>query len=101
MKIYAFTFNGAQTDWVFAPNKKEAKEFYLGYTDCGDLDDCKITSVPQSNWAKINIVDPDDREPTIGDYEKKEYDNGLKITETFEDYAENNTVTNIIATTEF
>jgi len=32
MDIYEFTFEEGQTDWVFAPTKKEAIEFYQNHT---------------------------------------------------------------------
>lgn len=103
MRIYEFDFGGAK-DWVFAPNMKEAKKFYISFTDCGDLDGCKVKIVPKSKWEEMKIIDPDEREPDLmdDDYGKEgNFYNGYRIIETFKDYAERNTQTDMIASTEF
>ena len=55
MKIYVFKWNGGEQDWVFAPNMKEAKEFYLKFTGCGDLKDATVKRVPKSKWGEMYI----------------------------------------------
>lgn len=101
MKIYEFKYPGGETDWVFAPNKTEAKEFYLIFTQCGDLDDCTVKSVPKAKWDSHYILDTDCPQPPEGDYNESEYALGYKIQQTFAQYANENTETDIIATTEF
>lgn len=90
MKIYEFDYGGA-TDWVFAPNIKEARKFYIQFSECGDLDGCTVKSVPKSKWSEMTIINPDEFN------EEGEY----QVIETFKEYAERNTQTDIIATTEF
>lgn len=103
MNIYAFTYSGGETDWVFAPNIKEAKDFYLKFTGCGDLTATEVKRLPKSKWKETYILDPNESEPNYEEegYNEENYSCGLKIIETFAEYAERNTVTDMIATTEY
>lgn len=103
MKIYVFEYSGGQKDWVFAPNIKEAKDFYLNFTGCGDLSATKVKRLPKSKWNESYLLDPNESEPDADeeDYNEDDYCNGLKIIETFAEYANRNTQTDLIATTEF
>ena len=106
MWIYKFSYSGGETDWVFAPNIKEAKDFYLGFTGCGDLSATTVKRVPKSQWSEMYIVDPNENEPEQYDegykeYNEDNYECGYKIIETFAEYAERNTTTDMIATTEY
>lgn len=103
MKIYRFKYSGGETDWVFAPNIKEAKEFYLRHTGCGDLSDCEVKSIPKKEWSQNYILDINDSEPDPDEvgYNEDDYCCGYRIQETFVEYAERNTITDLIATTEF
>lgn len=103
MKIYEFEFDGGATDWVFAPDVDEAKEFYLDYSGCGDGDGYKVREVPKSEWDDKYLLDINDMEPCDSDveYNEDDYSNGYKIIESFADYAKHNSITDIIATTEF
>ena len=100
MNIYEFSYSAGETDWVFAPNIKEAKGFYLSFTDCGDLTLATVKRVPKSKWNEMYLVDPNESEPD-DDYEEDDYACGYKIIETFADYARRNTITDMIATTEY
>jgi len=100
MNIYTFEYKDGQTDWVFAPDIKKAKSFYLSFTLCGDLNDCKVTRLPKSKWATTYIIDPDDCDTENEDDDTRN-ECGYKIVQTFKEYAEQNTQTDIIATTEF
>ena len=102
MKIYRFEYSGGETDWVFAPNVKEAKEFYLNFTGCSDLTNTTIKLVPKSKWNEAYLLDPNEIEPDEDeDYNEEDYSCGLKIIETFAEYAARNSVIDIIATTEY
>ncbi len=105
MRIYEFDWESAR-DWVFAPNIKEAREFYLRFTGCGDLDGCKIKPVLKKKWEStylldINEPEPDEDDEEIEDYNEEDYSCGYKIEMTFKEYAEKNTQTDFIASTEF
>ena len=109
MKI--FEFKGYETDWVFAKDIEDAKEFYLNFSGCGDLTHLTVNEVPESKWSDMYLLDPNESEPDedemddIGVYSngktEDDYSGGLLITESFKEYAENNTVTDLIATTEY
>jgi len=103
MWIYEFSYSGGETDWVFAPNIKEAKDFYLGFTGCGDLTNATVKRVPKSKWSGMYLLDINESEPDPDevDYDEDDYCNGYKIQETFAEYAERNTTTDMIATTEY
>jgi len=102
MNIYTFKYSGGETDWIFAPNIKEAKDFYLNFTGCGDLIGTEVKRLPKSKWNETYLLDPSESEPDEEeDYNEEDYFCGLKIIETFAEYAERNTVTDIIATTEY
>lgn len=101
MKIYEFEHDSGDKDWIFAPNKKEAIDFYKGHTGINDLKGTNITSIPKNNWIGIFILDINETEPNPEEveYDEDDYLNGYKIEQTFAEYAENNTKTDIIATT--
>ena len=103
MKIFEFAYPKGETDWIFAPDIKEAKKFYLNYTGCGDLEGVKIKDIPKSEWKNQYLIDPEDTEPDEDEegYNEDDYWAGMKIIETFAEYAERNTVTDMIATTEY
>jgi hypothetical protein len=103
MKIYEFKWDGGSTDWVFAPTIKEAKDFYLKFTGCGDLLMTEVKSIPKSKWNEMYLLDPNESEPDEEDedYNEEDYSCGLKIIESFAEYAKRNTITDMIATTEY
>ena len=111
MNIYKFEYHSGEADWVYAPNKKEAKKFYLDFTGCGNLEGYTITKVPKKEWKGNFILDINEIEPDPDDLEydlhypdghrEEDYHNGYKIEMTFEEYAETHKYTDIIATTEF
>ena len=103
MWIYEFSYKSGERDWVLAPDIKEAKDFYIGLTGCENLDKCKVTRVPKNRWGSMFIVDPSEIEPNEDevDYDEDEYSCGMKIIETFAQYAEREKTTDIIATTEY
>jgi hypothetical protein len=102
MKIFEFKFTTGEQDYVFAPDKKEAKEFYLNYTGCGSLRDYEVKEIPESEWSDYSIIDtnevPDEEEIELNE---GDYLNGYKIIESFADYSARNTQTDMIATTEY
>ena len=103
MKIYEFKYKGGETDWVFATDMKEAKEFYINHTGCVDLIRCDVKIVPKKDWDSTYILDIDKSEPNPDEvnYNENDYCCGYKIKETFADYAERETITEMICTTEF
>jgi len=102
MKIYEFVHSEGETDWIFAPNIKEAREFYQRHTGSDPIE-CNVKAVKKSAWKNMCLLDTDEPGPDFDDvnYNEEDYCNGYKIISTFADYAENNTVTDLIATTEF
>jgi hypothetical protein len=102
MQIYEFSWD-ENTDWVFASDEEEAREFYLGHTGCGDLIACEVKEVPREEWKDNYILDINEPEPYDDeeDYNEEDYSCGYKIIESFEEYAKNNSVTDIICTTAF
>ena len=103
MKIYEFKYKGGETDWVFAPDMKEAKEVYINHTGCGDLRICTVKIVQKKDWDSTYILDIDQSEPNPDEvnYNEDDYCCGYKIQETFSEYAKRETITDMICTTEF
>lgn len=103
MRIYVFEHSGGEKDWVFAPTMKEAKEFYLGFTQCGDLESTKVETVPKKEWKYNYLLDINESEPDPDEveYDEDDYMGGYKIKETFAEYAERNSTIDMIATTEY
>lgn len=103
MRIYEFSHDEHTQDWVLAPSKKEAKKFYLGFTDCGDLTGIIVKKIPKKKWSEMYILNPDNVEPDEDDenYNEENYCGGYEIIESFAEYALRNTKTDMIATTEF
>lgn len=111
MRIYKFEYETGEIDWIFAPNKKEAKEFYINKTGCADLKGCKVSLVKKSEYKNNFILDINEHQPDYdeldenGFYEngltEDDYCNGFKIEMTFEQYAKENKFTEIFCTTEF
>lgn len=92
MKIFEFYWPEVEaTDWVYAYDKEYAKDFYLGFTQCGDLKGCVVREIPEEDWDKHDILDVDSLDDE-GNY---------KVLKTFKEYAEENSITGMIATTEF
>ena len=103
MKIYEFKYKTGETDWVFASDKKEAISFYLNHTGCGDVDGYNIKPIPESEWDSNYILDVNEYydEEDIPEGKEDEYAGGYKIEMTFKEYAEKNSIADIICTTEF
>jgi len=103
MKIFEFESqeNAFPTDWIYAKDMEDAKEFYMRHTGCieSDLDDINIIDIPQSEWKDKFIVDPN--EYSEDKTEEDGYINGYKIQMTFQEYADQNTIIDIICTSEF
>ena len=100
MNIYEFKWDVGSTDWVFAPTMKEAKVFYMNFTGCYDLTSTTVKRVLKSKWNEMYLLDIDESEPDE-DYNEDDYSCGLKIIETFAEYAQRNTRTDMISTTEY
>lgn len=105
MEIYEF--KGEETDWVIAPNIKEAKEFYTslsGITNY-DLSQIKVRKMLKDELSNSYLLDTDSYEPDEEDqdenYNEDDYCNGYKIISTFEDILKTQKSTDIIATTAF
>ena len=102
MNIYEFRHFGGEKYWVFAPDIKKAKDFYLRFNGCVDLSSTNVKTVPKSKWGEMYLLDPNESEPNNEEeYNEDDYLFGLKIKETFAEYAQRNTVTAMIATTEY
>jgi hypothetical protein len=100
MCIYEFSCSGGEKEWVFAPNIKEAKDFYLRFTGCGNLTYTTVKRVPKSKWDEMYLLDINESEPDPDEleYNEDDYCNGFKIQETFSEYAKRSTAINMIAT---
>lgn len=101
MNFYEFKYGGGEIDWVFAPDMKEAKEFYINHTGCVDLDDCTVTRLKKAAWATTYILDIEEFEPDGGEHDESLYCHGYKIEMSFKEYAEKNKFIDLVATTEF
>lgn len=102
MRIYVFKYFSNEADWVFAPTMKEAKEFYLKHTGCGDLEGCTVELVPKKEWNIHYILDINEAKVFDDEIDNEDdYCGGYRIIETFAEYAERNTQTDMIATTAF
>lgn len=100
MNIYEFEYTDGQCDWVFAPTKVDAIVFYKNFTECYG-DEYKIKRIPKSKWGSHYILDVDGYCDDVPEDEEDNYVAGYKIEMTFKEYAEKNTQTDIICTTEF
>ena len=105
MKIYEFNWAMVK-DWVLAPNIKEAKEFYMSYLGCDNLDECEVSSLPKDEWSECNLLDINDIAPEEGDdgyddYDEEDYCGGYRIIETFADFAAREKNTCLVAKNEF
>lgn len=100
MKIFKYDW-GSEQEWMFAPDRETSDKVYLSITGCVDLDDCEVTELPQSKWESMYVLDPNETEPYDDEveYNEDDYCNGLKIIETFAEYANRSTDTDMIATT--
>ena len=102
MKIFEYQFATGEEDYVFAPDRKEADEFYLNYIGCGSLQDYEAKEIPESEWLDYSITDtsevPDEEDIELNE---DDYLNGYKIIESFAEYAARNTHTDMIATHEY
>lgn len=103
MKIYEFKWSKTSIDWVFAPNEKEAIEFYINVTSCGDVEGCEVNEVPKKDWKNMYILDVNESEPDEDEveYNEDDYSCGYKIECSFAEYAARETQTDMIATTEY
>ncbi len=111
MKIFEFKFDETVSDWIFAATRREAKRFYKKFNNLPDLDDYEIINIPENTWDDCFILDPNEMEPDPDDedyhidfpsgHDEGNYDAGLKIIMSFAEYAKENSITDIIATTEF
>lgn len=111
MKIFEFKFDKNISDWIFAPTKKEAKKFYKNHAGIDNCNDYEIIKIPKNQWDSCYILDPNEMEPDLDDldycidypngHNDDDYVNGLKIEMSFSEYAKDNSITDIIATTEF
>lgn len=103
MNIYTFDHTEGVKDWVLAPTMKEAKEFYIKFTACGNIEGCKVKALPKKDWGNNYILDINESEPDPDEvgYNEDDYCCGYKIQETFAEYAARETTTDMIATTEY
>ena len=78
MLIFEFKWKTGATDWVFAPDLEEAKDFYISHTECGDLEGCTVTEVPEEKWGEMYIIDPNEITPDE-EFNEDDYICGYKI----------------------
>lgn len=101
MKIFEFKFQ-KDSDWVFAPDEEDAREFYMGFIGACDLEGVEVTEVPESEWTSNYIINIEEPEPEESEnYNEDDYAGGYKIQCSFAEYAKNNFETDLIATTNF
>jgi hypothetical protein len=97
--IYKFTESGV-TDWICAPNKKEAILIYEG-----NPNHAEISRLTKEELKNSYITDPNESEPDWDDYEGDEteddYCNGYKIVESLEEYLKTAKHTELVATDNF
>ena len=97
--IYEFTESGV-TDWICAPNKKEAVAIYEG-----DINFTEIKRLTKDELKNSYITDPNESEPDWDEYEgddqEEDYSGGYKIIENMEEYLKTAKHTEIVATNNF
>ncbi|WP_036383993.1 hypothetical protein [Muricauda sp. MAR_2010_75] len=106
MKVFEYKFpylSGAFKEWVLAPNREESDKFYLSFTDCGNLEGAIITEIPIESLSAYFLIDPNEPEPDEDeeDYNEEDYSGGYKKIESFKDFAERETKTQLICCNEF
>jgi len=99
MKIFEFDW-GDETDWWCDHDLKSAKEHYISFTGCNDLDGCKVSEVTEEECKKAVIIDINDYDPDREDDDEL-YFGGYKIIQSFSDYLKTATVPDMVATTAF
>ena len=64
MTIHKFKLPSGITDWVFAPNKNDAIQFYEDLTEC-DMDDVDIDEIPVKLWKSLFVYDSDGKKESF------------------------------------
>jgi len=97
--IYQFTESGV-TDWICAPNKKEAIDIYEGNPNFAE-----IKRLTKDELKNSYITDPNDSEPDWDEYEgddqEEDYLDGYRIMYTLEEYLKTAKHTELVATDNF
>jgi hypothetical protein len=101
MKFYIYKFTEAGiTDWICAPNKKEAIGIYDGNPNFAE-----INRLTKEELKNSYITDPNESEPDWDEYEgddrEDDYCNGFKIVASFEDHLKTAKYTELVATNNF
>ena len=107
MKMYKFEHNvkGGETDWVCAPNIKEARDFYSSETGSNSFEDTIVRALTKKELEKSYLLDLDVSEPDWDEYEgeltEDNFCSGYLIQETFADYLKTAKYTDMVATTAY
>jgi hypothetical protein len=104
MNVYQFKYHSGETDWVVAPEMREAKSFYKNHIGDTDLEGFEVTKLTKKQLREHHILDVDSPEPDIDgeeEYNPDEYSNGFKILMTFEEYLKTAKSTELFCTSEY
>ena len=107
MKIYKFEYNvrGGETDWVCAPNIKEARDFYSSETGVDSFEDTIVKALTKKELEGSYILDLDVSEPDWSEYDgdltEDDFCSGYLIIESFADYLKTAKYTDMVATTSY
>jgi|LakMenE18May11ns_1017448.scaffolds.fasta_scaffold8106085_1 hypothetical protein len=109
MNIYKFEHNvkGGETDWVCAPNIKEAIDFYYSETEVNSFEGYvvkKLTKKELENNYLLDLNEPEpdwDDEDYEGDLTEDDFCNGYLIIESFAEYLKTAKYVEMIATTNY
>lgn len=107
MKIYKFQYKGkgGDTEWVCAPNIKEARKFYTSESGVDSFEDFIVKALTKEELKNSYLLDADESEPDWEEYEgdltEDDFSCGYLIIETMEEYLKTAKYTGMVATTNF
>ncbi len=103
MNAYQFKYHSGETDWVVAPDMREAKLFYKKEIGDTNLEGFEIKKLTKKQLREHYILDIDSPEPDPEEveYEEGDYSDGYKIKMTFEEYLKTAKSTELFCTSEY
>ena len=107
MKIYKFEHNvrRGETDWICAPNIKEARDFYSSETGVNSFEDTIVKALTKKELENNYLLDLNESEPDLDDYDgdltEDDFCSGYLIIESFAGYLKTAKYTDIVATTAY
>jgi len=107
MKIYKFEHKGigGETDWVCAPNIKEARDFYSGESGIRSFENFIVKVLTKAELENSYLLDLDEPEPDWDEYEgdliEDDFCCGYLVIQSFAEYLKTAKYTDMVATTAY